>query len=225
METETDIISRRVREALDEIASGNSRGERITLVAATKTRTPEEIAASIRAGIADVGENRVQEFCEKYDAAEGARRHFIGRLQRNKVKYLIGRTFLIHSVDSDALADEIAVRSLRAGIVSDVLVEINAGGEESKGGFPIEEGMAAFRRLSAKEGLRVRGFMAMLPRFAEEDALGALCDKMRALYDAAREESETVAYLSMGMSEDYRICIRHGANMIRLGTRLFGGRA
>ncbi len=202
----------------------NGFGEPVTLVAATKTRTPEEINRAIAAGIGDIGENRVQEFCAKYDRISGARRHFIGRLQTNKVRSLIGKVFLIHSVDRDGLADEIARRSRGAGLVTDVLLEINVG-EASKGGYPIEEGMAAFLRLSRMEGIRVKGFMAMLPASRDAALLIPLADRMRALFEEAKERDEAVEFLSMGMSGDYELCLERGANMIRLGTAIFGERA
>ncbi len=213
-----------IRPILAKLAKGNPFGEKVTLVAATKTRTPAEIDRAIQAGIEDIGENKVQEFTEKYDLVHGGRRHFIGHLQRNKVKYLIGKTFLIHSVDRDELAEEIARLSSKAGTVSDVLVQINIGEKESKGGYPPEEGMAAFTRLSRMEGLRVKGFMAMLPDTDEKEVLIPLCERMRELFERARERSSETEYLSMGMSGDWELCVEHGSNMVRLGTAIFGER-
>ncbi|MGN1078208.1 MAG: YggS family pyridoxal phosphate-dependent enzyme [Candidatus Gallimonas sp.] len=218
------MIAENARALLKELEAGNPFGEKITLVAATKTRTPEEINEAIRAGICDVGENKVQEFRDKYDLVSGGNRHFIGHLQTNKVKYLVGKTYLYHSVDRDELAREIATRSVRAGILSDVLVQINIGNEESKGGYPLEEGFEAYRRLAATQGLRVRGFMAMLPLSRDEGMLCGLCDKMRALYERAKRADGNVSFLSMGMSGDWRLCVSRGANMIRLGTAIFGER-
>ena len=218
-------IEENVFKILNELKGGNGYGEQITLVVATKTRTSDEINRAIAAGITDIGENRVQEFCDKFDAVKGGNRHFIGHLQTNKVKYLVGRTYLYHSVDRDELALELAKRSRAKGVVSDILVQINIGNEESKGGYPLEEGFEAYKRLSASDSLRVRGFMAMLPVSGDEAYLGALCDNLRALYDKARAHDENIAYLSMGMSGDYRLCIAHGANMVRLGTAVFGERA
>ena len=125
------MISDNVRALLSRLPETNPFGEKIALVAATKTRTADEINEAIRAGITDIGENKVQEFRDKYDLVHGANRHFIGHLQTNKVKYLIGKTYLYHSVDRDELAQEIAVRSCRAGIVSDILIQVNIGCEES----------------------------------------------------------------------------------------------
>lgn len=217
-------IEKNAAEILEEIKSGNPFGEKITLVAATKTRTAEEINRVIAAGVHDVGENRVQEFLEKFDGVHGGVRHFIGHLQTNKVKYLIGKIDLYHSVDRDELALELSKRSARAGIISDVLLQINIGCEESKGGYPLEEGLAALARAKELEGIRVRGFMAMLPLAGDDGYKKSLCKKMRALFENAREKDGNITYLSMGMSGDRRLCVSEGANMIRVGTALFGAR-
>lgn len=215
------MIESAVKEILKELEAGNCFGEKITLVAATKTRSAEEINRAIKAGVTDIGENRVQEFTAKYDEVQGARRHFIGRLQTNKVKYLIGKTYLIHSVDRSELAETIAKLSQKAGITSDILLEVNLG-EESKGGYPLSVAFEAYEKLKDTAGLRVRGFMAMLPLNADEAEAGKLCDNMRKLYDRAKAQDSNIEYLSMGMSGDYKLCLSHGANMIRLGTSLFG---
>lgn len=141
-------------------------------------------------------------------------------MQTNKVKYLIGKTALIHSLDRDELATEIARRSVAAGVSTNVLVEVNLG-EESKGGYPLPSAYDAYLRLRETKGLTVCGFMAMLPArggFAE------LSDAMRALYDEAKREDDNIKYLSLGMSGDWKLCLAHGSNMIRLGTAIFGGR-
>ena len=217
------MLQERVKQILDTLKAGNCLGESVTLVAATKTRTAEEINLAIEAGVTDIGENRVQEFTAKYDLIDGARRHFIGRLQTNKVKYLIGKTSLIHSVDRQELADTIARLSQKAGIVTDILLEVNLG-EESKGGYPLSKAFEAYEKLRDTKGIRICGFMAMLPLNATEIEAGRLCDKMRALYDRARAQDENIEYLSMGMSSDWKLCLAHGANMIRLGTSIFGER-
>ncbi len=218
------MIETNVKNLLCSLEKGNCFGEKVTLVAATKTRSPEEINRAIKAGVTDIGENKVQEFRDKFELVQGGRRHFIGRLQTNKVKYLIGKTYLIHSVDRDELAAEIAARSLKAGVRSDILIQINIGCEESKGGYPLAEGFDAYEKLSATEGLRVKGFMAMLPISDDKAYLAALCDDMRALFDRARKQDGAVEHLSMGMSGDWELCISRGANMIRLGTAIFGER-
>ncbi len=202
----------------------NAFGEDVLLVAATKTRTPEEINRAIGAGISAIGENKVQEFRDKFDLVRGAERHFIGHLQTNKVKYLIGKCDLIHSADRDEVADEIARLSVRAGRASDVLVQVNVGCEESKGGYPPELAWDAFLRLRGREGLRVRGFMAMLPLSEDIVLLKALATQMRGLFERARDLDGDVRFLSMGMSGDWELCLECGSNMLRLGTAIFGER-
>lgn len=217
-------IAQNVKSYLQAIAGGNCFGEPVTLVAATKTRTPEEINEAIAAGITDIGENKVQEFRDKFDLIKGVNRHFIGHLQTNKIKYLVGKTYLLQSLDRDELAEELSKRCVRANVTQDVLIEVNIGCEESKSGYPLEAAWAAYERIRRTNGLRVRGFMAMLPLAGDDAAKATLVDEMRALFDRARREDENIRFLSMGMSGDWELCLGHGANMIRLGTALFGER-
>lgn len=217
-------IAQNVKSYLQAIAGGNCFGEPVTLVAATKTRTPEEINEAIAAGITDIGENKVQEFRDKFDLIKGGNRHFIGHLQTNKIKYLVGKTYLLQSLDRDELAEELSKRCVRANVTQDALIEVNIGCEESKSGYPLEAAWAAYERIRRTNGLRVRGFMAMLPLAGDDAAKATLVDEMRALFDRARREDENIRFLSMGMSGDWELCLGHGANMIRLGTALFGER-
>ncbi len=217
------MIEENVKRLLEELSKGNCFGEKVSLVAATKTRTAEEIRRAVKAGVPAVGENRVQEFREKYDEILGAERHFIGRLQTNKVKYLVGKADLIHSVDSDALAEEIALRAKKLSAVQNILIEVNLG-EENKGGFPLDTAEEAYLRLREKEGLKVCGFMAMLPLLPNEQRDAELCRRMRALFEKARRGDEAIRYLSMGMSGDWKFCVAHGSNMVRIGTAIFGER-
>ena len=218
------MIAENVKKYLAAVAGGNPMGEPVTLVAATKTRTPEEINEAIAAGIRAVGENKVQEFTAKYEAVQGAERHFIGHLQTNKVKYLVGKTQLIQSLDRMELADELQKRAEKANWTADCLLEVNIGSELSKSGFSLEEAPAAYKKLRAFPNIRLRGLMAMLPLSDDAALLAALCKKMRALFEALRGEDENCVHLSMGMSGDWRLCVENGSNMIRLGTCLFGER-
>ncbi len=217
-------IAENVKHYLNELAAGNCFHERVTLLAATKTRTPEEINEAIEAGITDIGENKVQEFRDKFDLVRGANRHFIGHLQTNKLKYLVGRTHLIHSLDRDELMSALSAFCEKKGVVQDVLIEVNVGSELSKSGYSYEEAFAAYERAKCAPNLRVRGFMAMLPLAGEEEEKIALVKKMRALFDRAKQGDENITWLSMGMSGDWRLCVAHGANMVRIGTALFGER-
>lgn len=218
------MIAEQVRGILREIAGGNPLGENITLVAATKTRTADEINEAIAAGVTDVGENKVQEFTQKFDFVHGARRHFIGHLQTNKVKYLIGKTDLIQSLDRFELADELQKRAEKADWTADCLLEVNIGSELSKSGFSLADTAGAWRRMRGYPNIRLRGLMAMLPLAGSEEEKAQLVKKMRELFDALRAEDGLCAHLSMGMSDDWRLCVAGGSNMIRLGTTLFGER-
>ncbi len=221
---EREEIFSRVQAIKAEIASGNPLGEPVTLVAATKMQTPQSINAAIEAGVDAVAENKVQEFREKNALVQPCPRHFIGHLQTNKVKYLVGEIGLFHSCDRDELAAELSRLSVKHGVVSEILIQVNIGREASKGGYAPEFAEEAFCRLREMPGLKVRGFMAMLPDSDDQALLGGLADEMRALYEEAKRSDPEISFLSMGMSGDYRLCIAHGSNMIRLGSTIFGAR-
>ena len=217
-------ITKRINDLREELKDKNPFGERVSIVLATKTRTVEEINEAICAGVDGVAENKVQEFREKTDLLLPCPQHFIGHLQTNKVKYLVGKISLFHSCDRDELANKIAEVSLRKGLVSDVLMQVNIGNEESKGGYAFDEAKDAFLRLLSIPGLRVRGVMAMLPASDDEGYLSELADKMRALFEWCKSQADGIDYLSMGMSGDYALCVERGSNMIRVGSTVFGAR-
>ncbi|MBP3434514.1 MAG: YggS family pyridoxal phosphate-dependent enzyme [Clostridia bacterium] len=221
---QTERIAENIRRIRALLANGNKFGERVTLVAATKMQTVEAINAAIAAGVDAVAENKAQEFRDKNEFLSPCPRHFIGHLQTNKVKYLVGKVELFHSCDRDELADEIARLSLKRGVLSNVLMQVNIGDESSKGGYAYGDALAAFRRLSETDGICVKGVMAMLPDTEDEDLLRTLARKMRGLFDTLREVSPKVEYLSMGMSGDFRLCVEEGSNMIRVGSTIFGAR-
>ena len=219
-----DFIKENVAKLKQELSCGNAFGEKVYLVTATKTRTAEEINLAIQAGVDAVAENKVQEFREKTDLLLPCPQHFIGHLQTNKVKYLIGKVHLIHSCDRDELAEKISELSLKKGVVTDVLMQVNIGAESTKGGYDFSCAQDAFLHLKTLQGVRVRGVMAMLPESDDEQFLTSLATKMRALFDWCKTQAENIDYLSMGMSGDYALCIRCGSNMIRVGSSLFGAR-
>lgn len=219
------MIEQNVKNLLSEIPQTNPFGERVTLVAAVKTQTPDDINRAICAGVRAIGDNHVQEFRDKYDLIEGnPERHFIGHLQTNKVKYLIGKIDLYHSVDRMNLAEELSKRSAAAGVVSDILVQINIGNEETKGGFEPEEAEEACARISTLTALNIKGLMAMLPFIDDQTELRRLATMMRDIYDRLRVNYPQFEHLSMGMSGDWKLCVECGSNMIRLGTSIFGAR-
>lgn len=221
---ETGRITQRVQELLEELKGGNAFGEKVWLIAATKTQTADAVNEAIAAGVDGVAENKPQEFRDKNELLLPCPRHFIGHLQTNKIKYLLGKIELYHSCDRDELAKALSKQSLLKGLTSDILIQINIGEEESKGGYPYDEAKEIFSRLNQTVGLRVRGFMAMLPDSDDEALLRSLVRKMRALFDWAKTQSADVEYLSMGMSGDYALCVEEGSNMIRVGSTIFGAR-
>lgn len=219
------MIEQNIKALKEQIPATNKFGEKVTLVAAVKMQTPEDINAAIAAGITDIGDNHVQEFKDKYDKIVGnPTRHFIGHLQTNKVKYLIGKVDLYHSVDRMALAEELSKRSENAKVVSNILLQVNIGNEESKGGFAVDEIVAAYEEIKAMPALRIKGLMAMLPNIEDKGKLEELATIMRIKYNLIKAEDKNFEYLSMGMSGDWQICIEAGSNMIRLGTAIFGAR-
>ncbi len=217
-------IKERIKQIKKELERGNPFGEKVLLVAATKMQTAEAINQAIEGGVDAVAENKPQEFRDKNEFLSPCPRHFIGHLQTNKIKYLVGKIDLYHSCDREELCDALAKQSISKGITSNILIQINIGNEETKGGYAYEDAQETFLRLNEKEGLKVKGFMAMLPDVEDEKTLRDLTRKMRRLFDWARMQSTEVEYLSMGMSGDYKICIEEGSNVIRLGSTIFGAR-
>ena len=219
-----DSIAQRVRDIKNELSKGNSYGEPVLLVGAIKMQSVQDINQAVEAGLDAVAENKAQEFRDKNDAILPCPRHFIGHLQTNKVKYLVGKVQLFHSCDRDELASEIARLSVNKGLVSNVLIQVNIGDEQTKGGYAYEQAEVAVEKLSKTQGLCVKGLMAMLPDSNDETILRALARKMRALYNKLKEKYPQMQYLSMGMSGDYRLCIEEGSNVVRLGSTIFGAR-
>lgn len=218
-------IEKKITEAAQRV--GKKR-EDIILLAATKTVAPEVINHAIESGIKYIGENRVQEFLSKEDALlPDAHRHFIGHLQTNKVKDIIGKVEMIQSVHSEKLASVIGKLSSERGIVTDILLEVNIGNEESKSGFLPSELASAVEKIASISGVRIRGLMAIPPICEKKDEIMAFFSEMHNLFidiDTKKIDNVSMEYLSMGMSGDYYEAILSGSNIIRLGTALFGQR-
>ncbi len=218
-------IEKKITEAAEKV--GKKR-ENIILLAATKTVAPEVINHAIESGIKYIGENRVQEFLSKESALlPDAHRHFIGHLQTNKVKDIIGKVEMIESVHSEKLATVIGKLSSERGIVTDILLEVNIGNEESKSGFLPSELADAVRKIASISGVRIRGLMAIPPICEKKDEIMAFFSEMHNLFidiDTKKIDNVSMEYLSMGMSGDYYEAILSGSNIIRLGTALFGQR-
>lgn len=218
------MVENNLQLILEEIKQGNPYGEKVTLVGATKFVPVDVINRAISAGLKDISENRAQEFKEKYPlVTQPVNYHFIGSLQKNKVKYLIGKCYLIHSVDSLALLDEISRQAVNKGVVQDVLLEVNMGVEEQKHGFDLSELESALSYAQTVNGVKVLGLMAMLPESDNQEFLFDLAKKLRSVYDKLKEKYG-FKYLSLGMSNDYALCVKAGSNMIRVGSKIFGKR-
>lgn len=202
----------------------------ITLVAATKVQTSDTIRQAIAAGITICGENRVQEMTAHLDddAYAGAALHFIGHLQTNKVKQVVGRVDLIESVGSEHLLDAIEAQAAKLDLVQDILLEINIGGEESKSGISPDELPALARKAATCPHVNLRGLMAIPPVAEGPDGNRPFFAKMRQLFvdirDKMSDNGTTIDCLSMGMSGDYEDAVREGATLVRVGTALFGPR-
>lgn len=217
----------RIRQELAEASEGRYPAPK--LIAVTKTHSAEEILPLAEAGVTEIGENRVQELLGKLPGLqEKFQVHLIGRLQRNKVKQIIGDVCMIQSVDSEPLAMEIHNRAVAAGKRMPVLVEVSPAGEEQKGGVPFEETEAFLKRIAPMEGLEIRGLMAVMPLTGDREYLDGLFARMRGLFDRLREKDlggAAMEELSMGMSGDYRLAAAHGATMVRVGSAIFGPRS
>ncbi len=194
-------------------------GKNVTIVAATKMVAPEIISTLPENGVSIAGENKVQELLSKYDKVSGVVWHFIGRLQRNKVKYIVDKVDMIQSVDSIQLADEINKQCAKIAKIMPVLVEINMG-EESKGGVSFENVFELVDYVERLPQLKLNGIMSVLPINAEV----AMYDRIYELFCQVRAKYSHADVLSVGMSADYQIAVEHGANMVRLGSCLFGQR-
>ncbi len=202
--------------------------EDITIVAATKTIPPEKINIAIENGIKNIGENRVQEFVEKYDVIDkSAVHHFIGHLQSNKVKYLIDRVSLIHSADGDKLLNELEKRAAAKDIIVRTLVEINMSEEESKHGIDKNDIMRIIEGNEQRKHVKIEGLMTIGPLFASEYGTRKVFEELNKLFldiGAKKYNNSNMNFLSMGMSGDYEVAILEGANIIRLGRVIFGER-
>ncbi len=218
-------VEERVKQAC--LRAGRKR-EDVTLVAVSKTKPLPMLLDAYEAGARDFGENKVQEILEKSPGMPGdARFHMIGHLQRNKVRQVIGKTVLIHSVDSLRLARQIEEESARAGLVTPVLLEINVAREESKFGFFVEEVEKALEEIALFSHMRVKGFMT-IPPFVEnpEQNRKVFQDLFQLSVDIASKNIDNMSMdvLSMGMSGDYEVAIEEGATIVRVGTSIFGHR-
>jgi hypothetical protein len=225
-------IKDNLNEVKDRIAQAAIRSgrqpEEITLIAVTKTLPVDVINAAMTFGVTDIGENKVQEVMDKYDSILNEPKwHLIGHLQSNKVKYIADKVSLIHSVDSLRLAEEISKRCEKIEKVMDVLIQINVAEEDTKFGIKREEIYELVEQVSALPNIRIKGLMAIAPNTDNDEALRKYFSEMKDIFETLKKtmyNRTDMTYLSMGMSNDYEIAIEEGANMVRIGTGIFGAR-
>ena len=202
--------------------------EEVTLIAVSKTKPVSAIEEALLSGTLDYGENKVQELCDKYDVLpKNIRWHMIGHLQRNKVKYLVGKTYLVHSVDSLRLAEQIEKEFAKHNQVCDILVEVNIAQEESKFGINAKETEELIRKIAKFEHVRIKGLMTIAPYTEDPESNRDYFREIKKLSVDIRDkiiDNVNMDVLSMGMTGDYMVAVEEGATMVRVGTGIFGER-
>ncbi|RJP62328.1 MAG: YggS family pyridoxal phosphate-dependent enzyme [Ignavibacteriales bacterium] len=198
----------------------------IKIIAVSKNTGLSLINQAISAGIKDLGENKAQEFSEKFPLfSDEINWHFIGHLQRNKVKYIVGKAGIIHSVDSIKLAEEINLQAARAGVVQTILIEVKTSGEAEKFGLTDNSAVVNLAKFcSTSKNLNLAGLMTMAPLTDDEKIIAKCFSDLRKLKEELNSTGFKLSELSMGMTNDYEIAIKEGATMLRLGTAIFGER-
>ena len=199
--------------------------EKITLVAVTKNHGADFMREVIDLGVADIGENRIQEAAEKFQTLDRkVTRHLIGHLQTNKAKQAVKLFDLIHSVDSEHLAAAIDKAASSAEKIQDVLIQVNLAKEDSKSGVYEENLQSLIEKVDALKNLRLRGLMMIAPNYSDVEQCRPLFAEMRKIFDELKKNRQAFDFLSMGMTNDYKIAIEEGANVVRIGTAIFGAR-
>ena len=218
-------VEKRIQAACDR--AGRKR-EEVTLIAVSKTKPVETLQEAYDLGVRIFGENKVQELTAKYEALpKDIHWHMIGHLQTNKVKYIIDKAELIHSVDSLKLAETIEKEAAKHDLIADILVEVNVAEEESKFGMKMEEVIPFVEKVSAFPHVRVRGLMTIAPFVEDPEENRSIFADLHKLYVDIKQkniDNGTVSILSMGMTNDYEVAIEEGATMVRVGTGIFGAR-
>ena len=217
-----------IRERINKAAEKSGRsGKDITLVAVTKTYEADVINEAIELGVTDIGENKVQEILRKYDSVKPVKWHLIGHLQSNKVKYIIDKVSMIHSVDSIHLMDEIERQAEKKNVTMDILIQVNISGEESKFGIKPEDVYEILEYASKLKYVKVRGLMTILPKDDNKMNLKLHFVNIKRLsLDISEKKYDNICmdYLSMGMSGDFEEAIMEGSDMVRIGSAIFGER-
>lgn len=225
IQEQLQCVEGKIRCACDR--SGRSR-EEVTLIAVSKTKPIEDLKEAYAHGARCFGENKVQEITEKYpQMPKDVKWHMIGHLQRNKIKYIIDKVALIHSVDSLRLAEAIQAEAAKHQVIMPILIEVNVAEEESKFGLSVEETLPLIEQVSTMENLRVQGLMTIAPYVDDPEENRWVFQRLRKLsVDISRKNINNVnmCVLSMGMTGDYEVAIEEGATMVRVGTGIFGER-
>ena len=224
-------VKENLKLVLEEIESAKCRREifseeDVTLVAVTKNHGVDLMREVIDAGVKDIGENRVQEAAEKLKVLEreGVTKHLIGHLQTNKAKQAVRLFDVIHSVDSEHLAEAINSAAEAVGKVQDILIQVNLANEDTKFGVSEENLRGLIEKVETLENLRLRGLMMIAPNYADVEKCRPLFRGMRKIYEELKKTRQNVDMLSMGMTHDYKIAVEEGANIVRVGTAIFGER-
>jgi len=224
-----DNIKRIQSDIIEEALKCGRDPNEIRLMAVTKTVPAPLVNHAVSCGIRLLGENRAQELRDKYEEynKDGVDIHFIGHLQTNKVKYIVDKVSMVHSVGSLKLAQEISRQCVKAGVSMDLLAEVNIGGEASKSGIPSQEVEGLLSEIAGLDAIKVRGLMTIPPICANRVEIERYFSKMQAIMvdiKAKKIDNITMDFLSMGMSDDYRYAIPYGANILRVGSAIFGSR-
>lgn len=224
-------VTENLKKVLEEIERAKSNrkieiDENVKLVAVTKNHGVEMMREAIDGGVLDVGENRVQEATEKFKVLErdGVTKHLIGHLQTNKAKQAVRLFDVIHSVDSETLAKAINKAASAEGKVQDILIQVNLADESTKFGVSRENLQSLIQKVDALENLRLKGLMLIAPNYADVENCRPLFRSMRKIFDEIRRTRQNFDTLSMGMTHDYKIAVEEGANVVRVGTAIFGER-
>lgn len=218
-----------VEQVIDKVCeeSGRSRSE-VTLIAVSKTKPIEMLKEAYDTGCRDFGENKVQELVDKYEVLpKDIRWHMIGHLQRNKVKYIVDKVYLIHSVDSLRLAEEISKEAVKKNVSVNILMEVNAAGEETKFGTTLEDAKQLVREAAKLPNVHIKGLMTIAPIAAKAEENRQFFQQLKKLsVDITAENIDNVSMevLSMGMTGDYDVAVSEGATLVRVGTGIFGER-
>lgn len=217
-------VEKRVAAACERV--GRNRDE-VTLIAVSKTKPIEMLKEAYSAGAINFGENKVQELCDKYELMPEVKWHMIGHLQRNKVKYIVDKVELIHSVDSLRLAEEISKEAVKKNVDVDILVEVNVANEETKFGVSSEETIALVEDIAKLPNIHIKGLMTIAPYVVDSEENREFFHKIKDLsvdIDMQNIDNVSMGILSMGMTGDYEVAIEEGSTMVRVGTGIFGER-